>query len=264
MFPPRPLVAIFFASLIVSWIHRDEINQNIVIKPPAAYAQMGPVGQIAAFPPKQPAPSSTPTWSNFSSAVNGACGSALTCALTGLTIGSGLLVVGEGNQNGGTISGLALSGCGTAALSKAADSGLTGSTVALWQTAGSITGGTGCTLTITAASGIILFDAAWGSLNNLSSTTAGSTCALAAAGSQGTPYTCTSSLTVSSGGFGVSVGWQLFNNSAMGCATPATCDVAQQDGTASAIALSHLTANGTPSFTDGNFSTVGVAGAAYR
>jgi hypothetical protein len=206
------------------------------------------------------------TWTNTTSGINDACGFVTTCSITGLTVASGFNVVGVGGrQVGGTTDWTAVSLCGTSLTLIVSNGDVNGYPVDIW--AGTVTGGT-CTFSASGPTGTVFnLIVGIGLLSNLSSTTATSTCLLdSGSGAANQPYTCTSSLTVPSGGFGIGFGYTNFSGT--GCTLTwanMTADSSQGNVTNQCGGISHTTTTTiAPSFNSAGFTNSGVVGATWH
>jgi len=200
----------------------------------------------------------------------GTCSFATTCTVSGLTLTSGYLVVvfGSGNFSGAssTVSSAAVGGVCSGTLTAVATPTSTANNAIIGIFGGTITGGTGCTLSATAsAAGTFLgLFAGAGTLNNLTSTTASATCSGAYPATTGSPYPCTSSISISSGGFAVG---GIIDSTGSSTFTSGTMSVDSQSATSNvsgAIGNSSTAGSITPSWNTTGFVNVAVAAAAWR
>jgi hypothetical protein len=189
----------------------------------------------------------SPTWTGTGAAANGTCGFLTTCNVTAsasVTTGVVVVMVGLNNQQatGGTVTGISV--CGTALTVDVAPT-IAAGTYGGAMGHGSVTGGT-CTISVTfsVASSIENAGAAWGTLNNLASSTPGTPCNAFSAGGNPSPYPCTGGLTVGAGGFGI-VGY--FDNQSTTPTSPGTividANAKNVGGSLTNISIGHVTAS---------------------
>jgi hypothetical protein len=240
-----------------------------------SFAQSSP---LPGFPPglfdnkaaRDPAPSGgSPTLTGQTSGNDGGtCSFLTTCTVSGLTLTSGYLVtvLGSHNNSGTTanISSVAGGCSGTLTAIQNPTSAANNAMVGLF--AGTITGGTGCTISATAsAAGTFLgLFAGAGTLNNLSSTIPGSSCNGLYPATAGTPYPCSTSITISSGGFAVG---GIVDTTGSVTFTAGTMSVDSQTASTNvsgAIGNSSSAGSITPSWNAPGFNNVAVVAAAWR
>ena len=228
------------------------------------------------IPKSVPSGGSPPTWTGATSGSSILCGFSTTCAVTGLTVSSGYIVAAVGGSGQGaatgTISAVAFSGCATASLTLIEDSGddTSGWDSALY--AGTVSGISGaCTVTGTysAAGAFQTFAIALGTLSNLNFTTPGTACKGGDAASQNSPFPCTTSITVASGGFGIVGFFQNQNSAITSDNTSVTTTIDSQQnvgtaGTATSLAIGHITTSGAPSMAGVNFAHAATVAAPWR
>lgn len=212
----------------------------------------------------------SPTWTGQAAAANGSCGFVTTCnATTTGTVTTGVVVAMAGVSNAGASSGTitGISVCGTALTVDVAPS-IASNAYGAAIGHGSVTGGT-CTVSVTfSVSGSIQNGGvAWGTLNNLNSSTPGSSCSAIYHVSQNSPYPCTGGLIVSSGGFGI-VGY-FDNGSTVTNGGSLTVDATANNsgGTGTAVAIGHVTASCTAAqcqYAAANFADASVIGEPFR
>lgn len=211
-----------------------------------------------------------PTWTGTSAAAVATCGFVGTCAVTAsaaVTTGVVVVMAGVNNTSGssGTITGISV--CGTPLTVDVAPT-IGAGTYGGAMGHGSVTGGT-CTISVTfsVAGAVQNAGVAWGTLNNLSSTTPGTSCSAFYPGSQVSPYPCTGGLTVSAGGFGI-VGY--FDNQNI---TPTngggslTVNATAAGGTTTQVAIGNVTATCTAAqcqYGAANFAVASVIGEPFR
>lgn len=217
-----------------------------------------------------PSGSASPTWTGQAAAANGSCGFVTTCnATTTGTVTTGVVVAmaGVNNQSGstGTISGISV--CGTSLTVDVAPSIASGQYGGAMGH-GSVTGGT-CTISITfsVAGAIQNVAAAWGTLNNLNSSTPGTSCSAFYNGSQNSPYACTGGLTVSASGFGIVGYFDNGNTATNGGSLTVDATAVNSGGAGTGVAIGHVTASCTAAqcqYAAGNFAAASVVGEPFR
>jgi hypothetical protein len=203
-----------------------------------------------------------PTWTGTAAAVNQSCGFVTPCTIAGgMNVTTGFVVAIVGGNSGSNTSITAVNICGTS-LSLVKDSGSGAATTQVGLYAATVTGGVGCTVSITFSTTIDKIGVALGTLNNLNSTTPGTTCGAFYAASQNSPYLCTGGLTVLASGFGIAGIW-TFSNAAVGSGNM-TVDATASGAANISVGIGHATTSNTPSMTGLNFTTAGVVGASWR
>lgn len=206
--------------------------------------------------------SASPTWTGTTSGVNAACGFVTTCTITGVTVPAGFIIVGVGGPQGAVVASSvsALTVCGTSLTLVSSPSVANNGTV-VGEFQGSTAGGT-CSIVATAGTGgWNTMVAALGLLSNLSSTTAGTGCVGYYAGTQNAPYPCSSSVTVSTGGFGISV---IGSNSGSAMTSSNMTIDAQNTSANISLGIAHFTTTETPTFSGGNFAQANIVASPWR
>lgn len=207
-----------------------------------------------------------PVFSGATSGSNGACGFATTCSVTSVTVPAGFIVAGAGGGNnaGGASTVSAISVCGTALTAAVNPSAASGQYM-IGEFYGTTAGGT-CTVQVT-ASGAGAWDKmgiALAGVSGLTSSTPGTGCSATFASSQASPYPCSSSITVSSGGFGIAV----FGATALLTLSQGSSSVVVDSQTAANLSfgIGHSSVAGTltPDFATSGFQSVGIAAAPWR
>jgi len=223
------------------------------------------IGGDVYSPP--PSGGGSPTWTGTGAAAQGTCSFVTTCTITttaAVTGGVVVVMVGVNNQQStaGTISAIHV--CGTALTVDVANSIAAGAYGGAMGH-GTVTGGT-CTITVTfSVSGAIQnAGVAWGTLNNLNSSTPGTACNAFYNESQNSPFPCTGGLTVSSGGFGI-VGYFDNQTTTPGSSGAVTVDAtaANSGGTSTEVAIGHTTATCDGNANPGDSSTCRMTGANF-
>lgn len=212
------------------------------------------------------APSSgggSPTWTGATAGVNSACGFMTSCNVTGgLNVTTGIVVAAAYVNNQAAGAGTAsITVCGTS-LTMDVQPSIAGGAVGISMGHGSVSGGTGCTITVTlsAANSIENIGVALGTLNNLSSSTPGTACTGDYPVTQNSPYPCTTGLTVVAGGFGiVGFGENVTTSITSGNVTVDATAVSST-GTATGVAIGHTTTSNTPQFSSSNFANAHIVG----
>jgi hypothetical protein len=210
----------------------------------------------------------SPTWTGTGSIFT-SCGFVSPCTTGSISITGGYVVVGVGgnNQSGSSANFSAVSACGTP-LTAIQNPNSVSSSYMIALFAGTVSGGS-CTLVITSSGSPDGVSVALGTLNNLTSTTPGSSCNGVFDFSQAQPYPCSTAVTVSSGGFAIAA-FGDGNAPATLSSTNMTIDSQINGGTggsASSVAIAHSSVAGslTPSFSTGaDFDIAGIAAAAWR
>lgn len=208
---------------------------------------------------------STPTWTGADAAINNGCLFSAICSVLTQPVTTGTLVVFAIVNNQGTADTPSMTACGTS-LSNRVGTGTipAGYTGVMFY--GNVTGGT-CTITVSFAGSGSFQDAgfSWGTLNNLTSMTPGTSCLGNYQITQNSPYPCTSSLTVASGGFGiVGFGQNQIATMTGGGGVTSDASATTSSGDTIGVAIGHMTASGTPQYTGGNFATAYIIGAPWR
>lgn len=185
----------------------------------------------------------SPTWTGTGAIADGSCGFSTSCNVsTTASVTSGVVVAIAGVNNQGTGAGsIGITICGTSFTMDVSPSIASGALGAAMGH-GTVTGGT-CTVTVTISGTGNIANAgiAYGTLNNLNSSTPGTSCSANYPANQASPYPCPGGLTVSSGGFGI-VGY--FDNQTTVPTSPGTITVdktAQNTGgTTTNVAIGHV------------------------
>jgi hypothetical protein len=210
----------------------------------------------------------SPTWTGTGSIFT-SCGFVSPCTTGSISITGGYVVVGVGvnNQSGSSTNISAVTACGTS-LTAIQNPSSPSSSFMIGLFGGTVSGGS-CTIVVTTAGSPDGMSVALGTLNNLTSTTPGGSCNGLFDFSQAQPYPCSTSITVSSGGFAIAA----FGSGSGGeplSSTNMTVDsqtFGGSGGSASSVAIAHSSAAGslTPSFSSGvDFDIAGIAAGAWR
>jgi hypothetical protein len=210
----------------------------------------------------------SPTWTGTGS-IFASCGFVSPCTTGSISITGGYVVVGVGvnNQSGSSTNISAVTACGTS-LTAIQNPSSPSSSFMIGLFGGTVSGGS-CTIVVTTAGSPDGMSVALGTLNNLTSTTPGGSCNGLFDFSQAQPYPCSTSITVSSGGFAIAA----FGSGSGGeplSSTNMTVDsqtFGGSGGSASSVAIAHSSAAGslTPSFLSGvDFDIAGIAAGAWR
>jgi hypothetical protein len=210
----------------------------------------------------------SPVYSNATSGINNGCPGApvTTCTVSGVIVPAGFIVVAAGAADGAAgssgISGIAVCGTSlTAALTPSSPSG----EVMIGLYYGTTAGGT-CNVDVTssAASAIFNIGIALAEISNLTSSAPGSTCDAIVSNSPGT-VPCTSSITVSSGGFAVEMFAALGTHTFTAGSSSIAIDTQTNGGNIS-IGIGHSATAGsiTPDVTSDSFINISVIAGAWR
>lgn len=212
----------------------------------------------------------SPTWTGTGAFANGSCSFAPSCTITTTaTVTAGIVVAMAGVQNQGLSAGtISISICGTS-LTMDVTPSITSGTYGGAMGHGSVTGGT-CTITLTVSgtANIASAGVAFGTLNNLSSSTPGTPCSEFYNVSQSSPYPCTGGLTVAASGFGI-IGY--FDNQTTVPTSPGNiivdANAQNSGGSAANVSIGHVTANCTAAqceYAAASFAQASVIGEPFR
>jgi trimeric autotransporter adhesin len=206
-----------------------------------------------------------PTWAETFTGGNNSCAGTSTCTLTGVTVNPGFVVAGVWNYAGTTYSSVTLCGISLTQIVQTATGN--NQTDALYG--GTIVSGGSCSLVAVTAGNLLSLAAGVGTLTNLTSSTATSSCTLTPDSVAGPTYSCSSAITIPSNGFGILFASSNTSfDSGVFSSTNMTIDAQPNIGGGNQFVTAHSGTAGTitPALTttDGSSQAIGMAVATWH